>query len=164
MITEPPKIVWNPNFYSAKMTLAKLLTLTWPSYWLWKGPNLAKLLTSQHISISIYICIYVYIHIYAVGSITWPHSSLFWVNNLATVESITWPHSWNPLFYSFVFVLWVRNFQGAVQTYFVEKLCLVKIGVFRKWVVAISWRGWWWWWLLLHDVTRCLRRVFVKNL
>ena len=33
-------------------------------------------------------------HIYIyIGSITWPHFSLFWVNNLATVESITWPPS-----------------------------------------------------------------------
>ena len=46
------KIAWNPYFYSAKMTLAKILTLTWPKYWLWKGSNLAKILTSQHI----YIC------------------------------------------------------------------------------------------------------------
>ena len=45
------KIAWNPYFYSAKMTLAKILTLTWPKYWLWKPSNLAKILTSQHIYI-----------------------------------------------------------------------------------------------------------------
>ena len=59
MITEQKKIAWNPYFYSAKMTLAQLLTLTWPSYWLWKPPNLAQLLTSQHI------------YIYGCGVIIW---------------------------------------------------------------------------------------------
>ena len=33
------------------MTLAQLLTLTWPSYWLWKTPNLAQLSTSIYIYI-----------------------------------------------------------------------------------------------------------------
>ena len=53
MIAEQKKIAWNPYFYSVKMTLAQLLTLTWPNHWLWKWPNLAQLLTSQHIYIYI---------------------------------------------------------------------------------------------------------------
>ena len=32
MITEPKKTPETPIFYSAKMTLAKILTLTWPKY------------------------------------------------------------------------------------------------------------------------------------
>ena len=32
-------------------------------------------------------------------------------------------------------------FQGVVQNYCLEKLCFVKIGVFRKWVVAFFWGG-----------------------
>ena len=43
------------------MTLAKILTLTWPKYWLWKGSNLAKIMTSQHIYISLLFFLFLYL-------------------------------------------------------------------------------------------------------
>ena len=69
----------------------------------------------------------------------------FWVNNLATVQSNNLATFFqNPLFYS-VSVFCVHSFQGVVQNYCLEKLWFVKIGVFRKWVVAIFLGGRVWW-------------------
>ena len=89
-----------------------------------------------------YIHIYLYIHIYkriyiyvcVVESITWPHFSLFGVNNLATVESTTRPPSKKPVLWCF----WSAQFSGGGAKVYLKKLFFfcVKIGVFRKWVVA----------------------------
>ena len=41
----------------------------------------------------------------------------------------------------FLFEFLIAQFSGAVQNYCLEKLCFVKIGVFEKWVVALSFGG-----------------------
>ena len=64
------KNAWNPYFYSAKMTLDQLLTLIWPSYWLWKPPNLDQLLTSQHIC----VCAYRLSEVHTQAIVTWADS------------------------------------------------------------------------------------------
>ena len=51
------KICWNPYFYVFFWHSLFLKKQTWPNYWLCKPPNLAQLLTSQHI----YVYVYIYI-------------------------------------------------------------------------------------------------------
>ena len=76
-MTTERKIAWNPYFYSAKMTLAQLITLTWPSEQLWKRPNLAQLITSQHA----YIYIYIRITIWARFAFRHPFPPRVWPKN-----------------------------------------------------------------------------------
>ena len=120
------------HHYSKKAVLKKVAdnklqttthkTLNFTQKMAWNHYQNRPKITSQHI------------YIYTVGPLTWPQFSLFWVNNLATLEPITWPPSKKNLFHG---VFRVHNFQGMAQTECLDKLCLVKIGVFRKSGVAI---------------------------
>ena len=83
----------------------------------------------------IYIYIYTYIYTHCTV-ITWPHSSLFWVNNLATVEPMTWPPSRKTCF---IVLFECTVFREWCAKLFFGKVVFCQVGVFRKWVVAIFW-------------------------
>ena len=62
MITEQKQITWNHYKYRSEMTLAQLVPLNLAQLVMFRAPNLAQLITSQHIymcvcDIYIYICV-----------------------------------------------------------------------------------------------------------
>ena len=103
--------------------------------------------------IYIYIHKYIYIYIYAVGSIGWPHFGHFKVNNLATFfEPIKKGFFWD--FLCTIFRGWCKI--SVFERCFWSKKRFPKKNVHHFWG-SLGFTS-----LLLHDVTRCFRRVCKK--
>ena len=100
------------------------------------------------------------LEIWAVGSITWPFFGRFRVNNLAMVGSITWPSFFEPIKNRGFWRFFCAQFSGGGA-----KLALKKNGQkrgFRKKNVHLFLGSFGFTSLLLHDGTRCFRRVCKK--
>ena len=109
-----------------------------------------------------WVYVYIYMYMHAVGSITWPHFGQSRVSNLATVGSITWPPFFKPIKIGVLGDFLCTVFRGWCKNSVFEKK-LVKKGVSEKKNCAPFFGQFRFSWLLLHDVTRCFRRVCKKT-